>query len=447
MLPQPDLILPRLLVPVRPSRQVLENMAVVVHGSTIAAVMPRGEAVERWPGARQTVLDEHILLPGLINMHTHSPMTLLRGYADDLDLQVWLNDFIWPAEKAFMGPDFVEAGTELAVAEMLRGGTTCFSEMYFFPEVIAAAASRAGMRAVIGLPVIDFPTAWANGCDECIDKGLRLSEGWRDDPLITTALAPHTPYSVDDAALRRVAALSEERALRVHMHVLETAWEIEESERWHGKSTLQRLADLGLLNERLLAVHMTQLDDTDITRLARAKVNVIHCPESNLKLASGMCREVDLMEAGINVALGTDGAASNNDLDLLGEARTAALLAKGVAGDPCALDAFQALEMLTINAAVALGQADCLGSVEAGKLADLCAVRLDALSTTPVYDPVSHLVYAASSRQVSHVWVAGQALLADGEFLNIDTTNIIEQAHAWQTRISAGASVAAGQAR
>lgn len=444
---QPDLILPRLLVPVRPARQVLENMAVAVRGADIVAVLPRKAALARWPGARRIALDEHMLLPGLINMHTHSPMTLLRGYADDLDLQVWLNDFIWPAEKAFMGPDFVKTGTELAIAEMLRGGTTCFSEMYFFPEIIAAAAREAGMRAWVGAPVIMFPTAWANGCDECIDKGLSLGERWRDDPLITTALAPHTPYSVDDAALRRVAMASEENGMRIHMHVLETAWETGESQRQHGKATLQRLADLGLLNERLLAVHMTQLADADLPGLAEAGVNVIHCPESNLKLASGMCPVADLMDAGVNVALGTDGAASNNDLDLLAEARTAALLAKGVAADPCVLDAFQALEMMTMNAAAALGQADRIGSVEAGKLADLCAIRLDALSTTPVYDPVSHLIYAASSRQVSHVWVGGRALLADGEFLHMDTTTLIEQAHAWQKRISAGTGVAAGQAR
>ncbi len=441
----PFLILPHLVLPVRPAHQVLEHMAVVVEGAMITAILPRADALSRFPDARCVELAEHVLLPGLINMHTHSPMTLLRGYADDLDLQVWLNDYIWPVEKAFMGPRFVQAGTQLALAEMLRGGTTCFNEMYFFPQVIAAAASAAGMRACIGLPVIEFPTAWASGCDECIDKGLKVSETWRDDPLISTALAPHTPYSVDDKALTRVASLAKDNDMRVHMHVLESVWETGESRRRHGRSTLERLEDLGLLNERLLAVHMTQLSDEDCIKLAATRVNVIHCPESNLKLASGLCPVAGLLDAGVNIALGTDGAASNNDLDLLGEARTAALLAKGVAANPCVMDAHQTLELLTINAASALGQADQLGSIEAGKLADLCAIRLDALQTTPIYDVVSHVIYAASSRLVTHVWVGGRMLLADGAFVDMDTRAIIDQAHDWQARICAGAAVSGGQ--
>jgi 5-methylthioadenosine/S-adenosylhomocysteine deaminase len=428
-------LLPRLLVPVRPRLRVLQHMAVVVEDESITAVLPRGDALQAYPDAARVELPKHVLLPGLINMHTHSAMTLLRGYADDLNLQVWLNDHIWPMEKAFLGPEFVRDGARLAIAEMLRGGTTLFNDLYFFPEVTAAAAVEAGMRACIGLPVIDVPTIWSGGEDECLDKGLAASEQWLDEPLICTALAPHAPYSVGDEALLRVADLSEEQGWRVHMHVLESDWEIGESLRRHGKSTLERLDDVGLLNERLLAVHMTQLKHTDLKALAASGASVIHCPESNLKLGNGICPVAELLEHDVNVVLGTDGAASNNDLDLLAEARTAALLAKGHAGDPCVLDAFQTLEMLTINAAFALGEGDRLGSIEAGKQADLCAIRLDALQTTPMFDVVSHLVYAASSQQVSHVWVGGRILLRDGEFLHLDIDDIIARARYWAQRI------------
>ncbi|MCW8925670.1 MAG: TRZ/ATZ family hydrolase [Xanthomonadales bacterium] len=431
------LLLPRLLVPVRPRLQVLEQMAVVIEGELIAAVLPRTEAFELYPGARRLELPEHVLLPGFINMHTHSAMTLLRGYADDLNLQVWLNEHIWPVEKTFLGPEFVRDGALLAIAEMLRGGTTMFNDLYFFPEITAKAAAQSGMRACIGLPVIDVPTAWAAGEKECLEKGLAVSAGWRDEPLITTVLAPHAPYSVGDEALRRVAELSAEHDLPVHMHVLESKWETSESIQQYGKPTLERLADLGLMNERLLAVHMTQLNGEDLEALSGTGVNVIHCPESNLKLGNGICPVARLAEHGVNLALGTDGAASNNNLDLLAESRTAALLAKGYAGDPCVVDAFQALEMLTINAARSLGQSERLGSVEAGKLADLCALRMDALQTTPMFDVVSHLVYAASSQQVSHVWVGGRMLLRDGQFLHLDISDIIGRARNWAQRIAA----------
>ncbi len=430
------LILPRLLVPVRPRLEVLEQMAVVVEGERISAVLPRSEALVKYVDATRIELPEHVLLPGFINMHTHSAMSLLRGYADDLNLQVWLNDHIWPVEKAFLGPGFVHDGARLAIAEMLRGGTTLFNDLYFFPEVTAAAAVETGMRACIGLPVIDVPTVWAANENAYIEKGLEVSASWKSEPLITTAFAPHAPYSVGDAALGRIVELSESRDMRIHMHVLESGWEISESLQHHGKPTLERLDDIGLLNERLLAVHMTQLNGTDLEALARTAVNVIHCPESNLKLGNGICPVARLLEHGVNLALGTDGAASNNNLDLLAESRTAALLAKGYAADPCVLNAFQALEMLTINAARALGMEQRLGSVEAGKLADLCAVRLDSLQTTPMYDVVSHLVYAASSQQVSHVWVGGRMLMQDKQFLYMDTGDIMDRANYWATRIA-----------
>ncbi|MGB5486839.1 MAG: TRZ/ATZ family hydrolase [Lysobacterales bacterium] len=430
------LLLPRLLVPVRPRGQVLEQMAVVIEGEFIGAVMPRSEALEVYKDATRIELPEHVLVPGFINMHTHSAMSLLRGYADDLNLQVWLNEHIWPVEKAFLGPGFVRDGARLAIAEMLRGGTTFFNDLYFFPEITAAAAVETGMRACIGLPVIDVPTVWAANENEYIDKGLEVSSSWKNEPLISTSMAPHAPYSVGDAALARIAEISENRDLRVHMHVLESNWEISESLRRHGKSTLERLGDVGLMNERLLAVHMTQLNGTDLEALSETAVNVIHCPESNLKLGNGICPVARLLEHNINLALGTDGAASNNNLDLLAESRSAALLAKGYAADPCVLNAFQTLEMLTINAARALGKENLLGSVQTGKLADLCAIRLDSLQTTPMYDVVSHLIYAASSQQVSHVWVGGRMLLQDKQFLYLDTGDIMDRAQDWAKRIT-----------
>ena len=430
------ILLPRLLVPVRPRGQVLEQMAVVIEGELISAVMPRSEALAIYKDATRIELPEHVLVPGFINMHTHSAMSLLRGYADDLNLQVWLNEHIWPVEKAFLGPGFVHDGVRLAIAEMLRGGTTFFNDLYFFPEITASAAVETGMRACIGLPVIDVPTVWAANENEYIDKGLEVSSSWKSEPLISTAMAPHAPYSVGDTALGRIAEISENRDMRVHMHVLESSWEISESLSRHGKPTLERLDDVGLMNERLLAVHMTQLNGTDLEALSKTAVNVIHCPESNLKLGNGICPVARLLEHNINLALGTDGAASNNNLDLLAESRSAALLAKGYAADPCVLNAFQTLEMLTINAARALGKEHQLGSVETGKLADLCAIRLDSLQTTPMYDVVSHLIYAASSQQVTHVWVAGRMLLQDKQFLFMDTGDIMDRANDWAKRIA-----------
>ena len=439
------LLLPRLLIPVRPGLQVLENMAVAVNGDLITAVLPRADAIEKFPEAEQFELTEHVLLPGFINMHTHSAMSLLRGYADDMNLQVWLKDYIWPVEKAWLCEDFVHDGTMLSMAEMLRGGTSCFNDLYFYPEITARAAIETGMRASIGIPVVEFPTSWAANADEYIDKGLEVSAAWEDEALITTTFAPHAPYTVGDHALARIASLSEAHNMPVHMHLLESRWEVEESLKQHRKTPLERLHDLGLMNERLLAVHMTQLDDAGVLAVADAGVNVIHCPESNLKLGAVICPVSRLLEQGVNLALGTDGAASNNDLDILGECRTAALLAKGAVGDPCVLDAFQALEMLTINAAKALGQEHRIGSIEVGKLADMCAINLDSLRTTPMYDVVSHLIYAASSQQVSHLWVGGRLLLAEGEFTCINESDIKHRANNWAHRITMKSGVAGAQ--
>jgi 5-methylthioadenosine/S-adenosylhomocysteine deaminase len=423
-------------VPVRPGRVLHEDHAVAVEGDRIVALLPRVEAEKRWPDAHRIELPNHVLLPGFVNCHTHAPMTLLRGYADDLDLHVWLQEHIWPAERKFVGPEFVRDGTRLAIAEMFRSGTTCFNDMYFFPEAAVDTCREAGMRASIGLIVIELETAWARDASEYIDRGQQLYEACREQPLISFTLAPHAPYTVSDRTLQRIAELSERLSVPVHTHLLETEWEIKQSLQQHDRHPMARLDQLGLLNSRLQAVHMTQLSAEDIERVAQAGAHVIHCPQSNLKLASGFCQLAALQQAGINVALGTDGAASNNDLDLLSEGQTAALLAKGVAGDARAVDAFGVLEMLTINGAGALGLEDRIGSIEVGKQADLCALDLSSPETQPLHHVVSQLIYAASSRQVSDVWVAGRRVLDTGNLVTIDLGEVVDRARHWQAKLA-----------
>jgi 5-methylthioadenosine/S-adenosylhomocysteine deaminase len=430
------LIHARYTVPVRPRNAVYEGYSVAIGNDEILAVLPRAEAESLWPGAEGIELPDHVLVPGLINSHTHSPMTLLRGYADDMELHVWLKEHIWPAEQEFVGPEFVADGTRLAIAEMLRGGTTCFNDMYFFPDASIEACLDAGMRASIGITIIEIESAWATDVDSYIEKGLQLHERWKSQPLISFTLSPHAPYTVSDGTLQRISTLSRELGFPVHMHLLETEWEIKQSYQHHDLHPLLRLERQGLLNSALQAVHMAQLSSDDIEKMAATGAHVVHCPQSNLKLASGICPLAALIEAGVNVALGTDGAASNNDLDMFAEAQTAALLAKGISGDAQAVNAFQVLEMMTINGARVLGQGDRIGSIEKGKQADLCAVDLSAPETQPLHHVVSQLIYAASRRQVSDVWVAGRRLLDSGVLTSLDLDAVIRSARKWQSRLA-----------
>jgi 5-methylthioadenosine/S-adenosylhomocysteine deaminase len=427
----------RWVVPVEPHAVVLEDHAVAVHHGEIVALLPIGEARAAYAPRERVVLDEHALIPGLINAHTHNPMTLLRGLADDLPLMTWLQDHIWPAEGRVMGPDFIRDGVELAVAEMIRGGTTCANENYFFPDVIAATYRAMGFRAVIGLPVIDFPTAWAKTSDEYFSRALEVHDSLRGEPLLTTAFVPHAPYTVSDENFERIRMLADQLDIPVHLHTHETAHEVEEAVAKDGIRPFQRLQKLGIVNDRLVAVHMTQLNDAEIAACAKAGVSVVHCPESNLKLASGFCPAEKLRAAGVNVCIGTDGCASNNDLDMFGEMRTAALLAKAVAGDAAAFDAAYALRAATLNGAKAIGLGERVGSIEPGKRADLVAVRLDALETQPLYHVASQLVYATGRHQVSDVWIDGRRKLAAGELIDIDTAAIRAKARAWRERIAA----------
>jgi 5-methylthioadenosine/S-adenosylhomocysteine deaminase len=437
--PQPvDLMIEaRWVVPVEPHAVVLENHAAVVQDDRIVALLPIAEARAAYAPRERVELAEHALIPGLINSHTHNPMTLLRGLADDLPLMVWLQQHIWPAEAKVIGPEFVRDGVELAVAEMLRGGTTCVNENYFFPDVIGATYRRTGFRAVVGLPVIEFPTAWAKSQDEYFERAGEVHDSFLGDNLISTAFAPHAPYTVSDESFERIRVLSDQLDIPVHLHTHETAHEVEDEKTKSGLRPFQRLQKLGLVNDRLIAVHMTQLTDGEIAACAAAGVSVVHCPESNLKLASGFCPAEKLRAAGVNVALGTDGCASNNDLDMFGEMRTAALLAKAVAGDAAAFDAAFALRAATLNGAKAIGLEAKIGSIEVGKQADFAAVRLSDLETQPMFHVISQLVYATGRHQVSDVWIAGKRKLAARELVGVDTAAILDKTRAWRERIAA----------
>ena len=425
------------VVPVVPHGVVLENHAVAVTDGAIVAVLPVAEARARFAAAKTVSRPDAALIPGLVNAHTHNPMTLLRGLADDLPLLEWLQGHIWPVESGVLGPEYVADGVALAIAEMLRGGTTCTNENYFFPDVQAAVYKRHGFRARIGLPVIDFPTAWASSSDEYFDRAGEVHDQWRDDPLVATAFAPHAPYTVCDANFERIRMLADQLDLPVHLHLHETAQEVADSLKLHGQRPLARLDRLGLVTDRLIAVHMTQLNDAEIALCAQRGVSVVHCPESNLKLASGFCPAAKLQRAGVNIAIGTDGCASNNDLDMFGETRTAALLAKAVAADASAFDAATALHAATLGGAKALGFDAAIGSIEVGKQADLVCVDLGQIETQPLHHVISQLIYATGRHQVSDVWIAGCAKLQARELIDIDTAALVANAKQWRTRIAA----------
>ncbi len=430
-----SLISSRWIIPVAPSGLVLENHALAIHNGKIVDLLPVGQALDKYQPVHSEWFERHALIPGLINTHTHSPMSFLRGIADDVPLMEWLRETIWPLEQKWISEAFVRDGTELAIAEMLRGGVTCFNDMYFFPEISARLALQSGIRACIGLIVVDFASAWARDSDEYLTKGLALYDELRNESLLRPVFAPHAPYSVSDDALKKVRMYSEELELPIHMHVHETRDEIEQGIAATGVRPLARLRRLDLLGPTFIAVHMTQLLDQEIDWLAEYGCHIVHCPESNLKLASGFCPVDRLLKMGINVALGTDSAASNNNLDILGEMRTAALLAKGIAVDASAVPASTALRMATLDGAKALGIDSLCGSLEPGKSADITAITLDTLETLPVYDPVSQIVYSANRDQVTDVWVAGRRLLKSRSLTTLDPDKIRESIAYWAVKL------------
>lgn len=429
------LIHARWIIPVEPEGAVYEHHSLAMRDGRILDILPTSEAAAKYRSHTVLDLDEHALIPGLVNAHTHAAMSLFRGLADDLPLMEWLNNHIWPAEGAWVSPEFVADGTRLAIAEMLRGGTTCFNDMYFFPDETARVVEDCGMRACVGLIVIDFPTVWAGDAAEYLHKGLEVHDRYRAHPLVRTAFAPHAPYTVSNGPLEKIRMYADELDTPIHMHIHETADEIGQSMSHHSERPLRRLDKLGLLSTYLIGVHMTQLTDDEIARYAAAGGHVVHCPESNLKLASGFCPVQKLIKAGVNVAIGTDGAASNNDLDMFGEMRSAALLAKAVAGDASAVSAAAALRMATLNGARALGLDGETGSLRPGKSADVVAVHLGGIESQPIYHPVSQLVYATGRDKVSDVWVAGKHLLKERALTTLDEADILAKARQWREKI------------
>lgn len=430
------LIRPEWIIPIEPAGVTLSGHALAVSDGRIVALLPITEAVQRFRPRQTLDLPGQVVLPGLINLHTHAAMSLLRGYADDLPLMRWLSERIWPAESRHAGPDFVHAGSLLACAEMLRGGITTFNDMYFFPEATATAAKRLGMRAVLGIIAIEFPTRYAADADDYLAKGLAIRDELGGDPLLGFCLAPHAPYTVADKTFRKIATLAAQLELPVHMHVHETRHEIEESLKQHGVRPIERLRRLGLLGPQLVAVHAVHLDAAEIELLAHEGCHLAHCPTSNMKLGSGIPPMAAIQSRGMNFGLGTDGAASNNRLDLFQEMRHAALLAKGASQNAEALDAHAALFAATLGGARALGLDARIGSLLPGKAADLCAVRLDEWLLQPSFDPASHLVYVSGREQVTHTWVAGTLVMNDGVPVKIGISELLDLAGLWHTRLT-----------
>ncbi|AHC34395.1 MULTISPECIES: TRZ/ATZ family hydrolase [unclassified Pseudomonas] len=429
------LLLPTWLVPVEPAGVVLKEHALGIRDGRIAFIGPRATALKL--SAREVrELPGMLLSPGLVNAHGHAAMSLFRGLADDLPLMTWLEKHIWPAEAKWVDEAFVRDGTDLAIAEQLKGGITCFSDMYFYPKVASECVHNSGMRAQIAVPILDFPIPGASTADEALRQGIELFGDLKHHPRIRITFGPHAPYTVSDANLEKIRVIAEELDAAIHMHVHETAHEVQQAVEQTGERPLARLGRLGLLGPRFQAVHMTQISEDDLALLVESNTSVIHCPESNLKLASGFCPVERLWQAGVNVAIGTDGAASNNDLDLLGETRTAAMLAKAVAGSATALDAHRALRMATLNGARALGLESEIGSLEVGKAADIVAFDLSGLAQQPIYDPVSQLIYATGRDCVKHLWVAGKQLLDDRQLTRMDEQQLTATAIAWGKRIS-----------
>jgi len=428
------LLLPTWLVPVEPAGVVLKEHGLGIRDGRIVFIGPHAAAL-KLAAKEVRELPDMLLSPGLINAHGHAAMTLFRGLADDLPLMTWLENHIWPAEAKWVDEAFVRDGTDLAIAEQIKGGITCFSDMYFFPKVASERVHNSGIRAQIAIPILDFPIPGAGNADEAIRQGVELFNDLKHHERIKITFGPHAPYTVGDENLEKIRVIAEELDASIHMHVHETAFEVQQALEQRGERPLARLARLGLLGPRFQAVHMTQISDEDLAMLVESNTSVIHCPESNLKLASGFCPVERLWQAGVNVAVGTDGAASNNDLDLLGETRTAALLAKAVAGSATALDAHRALRMATLNGARALGIEADVGSLEIGKVADMVAFDLSGLAQQPVYDPVSQLIYATGRDCVKHLWVAGRQLLEDRRLTRLDEEQLSATAKAWGQRI------------
>jgi 5-methylthioadenosine/S-adenosylhomocysteine deaminase len=423
------------IIPVVPSG-ALTGHALIVDKGQIVAVLPTDAADDAFAPRTTHHLPTHVLIPGLVNAHTHTAMTLMRGIADDLPLKTWLEDHIWPLEARFVAPEFVYDGTLLGAAEMLRGGVTCCNDMYFYPDAAARAYETAGMRAALGMPVLDFPTPYAADADACLQRGLAARDAFKHAPLLSFSLAPHAPYTVSDASWEKIVMYSRQLDLPIQTHLAETRREVDEAIASTGLTPLARLDRLGATGPAFIAIHAVHLEPADLALLSAQHCHVVHCPGSNMKLGSGIAPVTELLRHGINVALGTDGAASNNRLDVLGEMRLASLLAKVASGNPSSVPAAVALRMATINGAAAMGLEAQTGSLEPGKQADVVAVDLSGTGTLPIFDPISHLAYAAGRECVTDVWVSGERVVADRNLTTIDESALHARTRAWQQKLN-----------
>ena len=425
------------VVTMNPSRQVIQNGAVAIDGTDIVAIGPTAEVTSRFRARERLDATGQIVLPGLINTHTHAPMVLYRGLADDLALSEWLEKYIFPAEAKTVSPAFVRAGTRLAALEMIQSGTTTFADMYYFEEEIAKETKAAGLRGVLGQTIIQFPVADAKTPAEGLARAEKFITAFKNDPLITPAVAPHAIYTVDAASLRAARELSRRHNVPTLIHLAETQDEAKNAETEHKLSPVGYLESLGFLGPGVLVAHGVWVSEPDIALLAMRRVGISHNPESNMKLASGTAPVPAYLRADAAIGLGTDGAASNNDLDMFEAMRVASLLQKLQSGDPRAVSAKTALEMATIRGARALGMESRIGSLEIGKRADLILVDVTGARQTPMYDPVSHLVYVARGDDVRTTIVNGRILMRDRKALTLNEPDVIRDARAWADKVRA----------
>jgi 5-methylthioadenosine/S-adenosylhomocysteine deaminase len=415
--------------------QLLSDYSIVIENDKIIDLVPQDKVFDEYEANDTYQLTDHILIPGLINTHTHAAMSLFKGFADDLPLQDWLNDYIWPAEKKFINSSFVKDGSILALSEMIKSGVTTFNDMYFFPDATAEAVKELGVRSNIGLVVLDFPTNYATDPEDYLLKGFEFRDKWRNEELITTSIAPHAPYSVSDEAFTLINTYSEELSINIHTHLHETQWEIEDSIEKYGITPVQRLNNLGIIGPSLMAVHCVHLNDQDMATLAKNKVSIVHNPSSNMKLGSGISDIAKMLKQNLNISLGTDSSASNNRIDIMEEMRLAALLIKGSTKSPESFSANEAIKMATINGAKALGLESIIGSIEKNKKADLVAIDLNSIENQPIYNPLTTLVYSSSRSDVSYVWIDGEIKLKDKKLVKIDEERIIQLAKKWQRKL------------
>ena len=417
------------------STLLLENHTCVVHDGMIIDVLPTHISRKQYQAQFEYSLGEHLLMPGLFNGHAHAAMSLLRGFADDHPLMTWLEQHIWPAEAAHVSTAFVKTGTELALCEMLASGVTCFNDMYFFPETVCELLDTTGLRGCVSGPILEFPTSWGKNANDYIDKNTDIIQQYKNHPLIAAGYGPHAPYTVSNTTFEKIIQQATSEQTWIHTHLHETAFEIHQSMTDFGMRPTERLNKLGFFDIQSQAVHMTQITDIDIEILAGKPCHVVHCPESNLKLASGFTPIGKMLDANINISFGTDGAASNNDLDMVSELRTGAILAKAVSENAQTMPAYAAAYAATRGGALAFSQQH-LGCVAQGFAADIIAIDLSDLNTQPVYDPIAQFVYASNSRQISHVWVNGKLVCHHGEVKVIDTQKLKAEVKTWRATIA-----------